>query len=38
MELETISLPAAAFKEDTNKFSIEFREGFGLWFFIMAVQ
>ena len=37
-ELEKISLPTAAFKEDTNKFSTEFREGFGLWSLIMAVQ
>ena len=29
-ELEKISLPIAAFKEDTNMFSSEFREGFGL--------
>ena len=28
-ELEKNSLPTAAFKEDTNKFSTEFREGFG---------
>ena len=37
-ELEKISLPTAAFKEDTNKFSTEFREGFGLWSLIMAIQ
>ena len=38
-ELEKISLPtAAAFKEDTNMFSTEFREGFGLWSLIMAIQ
>ena len=29
-ELEKISLSTAAFKEDTNMFSSEFREGFGL--------
>ena len=29
-ELEKSSLPTAAFKEDTNMFSSEFREGFGL--------
>ena len=28
-ELEKISLPTAAFKEDTDIFSTEFREGFG---------
>ena len=27
----------AAFKEDTNMFSNEFREGFGLWSLIMAI-
>ena len=37
-ELEKISLLTAAFKEDTNKFSTEFREGFGLWSLIMAIQ
>ena len=36
--MEKISLPTAAFKEDTNMFSTEFREGFGLWSLIMAVQ
>ena len=30
-ESEKISLPNVAFKEDTNMFSSEFREGFGLW-------
>ena len=25
-------------KEDTNKFSTEFREGFGPWSLIMAIQ
>ena len=29
-ELEKNSLPTAAYKEDTNMFSFEFREGFGL--------
>ena len=37
-ELEKISLPIAAFKENTNMFSTEFREGFGLWYLIMAIQ
>ena len=37
-ELEKISLPTAAFKEDTDMFSTEFREGFGLWSLIMAIQ
>ena len=37
-ELEKNSLPAAAFKEDTNMFSTEFRKGFGLWSLIMAIQ
>ena len=37
-ELEKISLPTAAFKEDTNMFSTEFREGFGLLYLIMAIQ
>ena len=37
-ELEKISLPTAAFKEDTNMFSSEFRETFGLWSLIMATQ
>ena len=32
------SLPTAAFKEDTNKFSTKFRKGFGLWSLIMTVQ
>ena len=32
------SLKIAAFKEDTNIFSTEFREGFGLWSLIMATQ
>ena len=30
-ELEKISFLTAAFKEDTNMFSSELREGFGLW-------
>ena len=38
METGQISLPTAAFKEDTNMFSTEFREGFGLWSLIMATQ
>ena len=29
-ELENISLPTAAVKEDTNMFSSDIREGFGL--------
>ena len=37
-----VSLPTAAFKEDTGMFSpvfsTEFREGFGLWSLIMAIQ
>ena len=33
-----ISLPTAAFKQDTNMFSTEFREGFGLLYLIMATQ
>ena len=33
-----ISLPTAAFKEDTDVFSTEFREGFGLWSWIIAIQ
>ena len=33
-----ISLPGAAFKEDTNMFSTEFRESFSLWSLIMAIQ
>ena len=33
-----MSLPTAAFKEDISKFSTEFREGFGLWPLIMAIQ
>ena len=37
-ELEKISLPTAAFKEDTNMFSTEFREGFDLWSLTMAIQ
>ena len=37
-ELEKISLPTAAFKKDTNMFSTEFREGFGLWSLIMVIQ
>ena len=37
-ELEKISLPTAAFKEDTNMFSTEFRECFGLWCLTMAIQ
>ena len=36
--LEKISPPTAAFKEDTNMFSTEFREGFGFWYLIMAIQ
>ena len=32
------SLPIAAFKKDTNILSTEFREDFGLWSLIMAVQ
>ena len=28
--MEKIPLPTAAFQEDTNMFSTEFREGFGL--------
>ena len=37
-ELEKNSLPIAAFKEDTSICGTEFREGFGLWSLIMAVQ
>ena len=37
-ELEKISLPTAAFKKDTDMFSTEFKEGFGLWSLIMAIQ
>ena len=38
-ELEKISVPTAAFKEDINMFSTEFREGFGLLpSLIMAIQ
>ena len=37
-ELEKVSLPTAALKGDTNMFSTEFRESFGLWFLIMAIQ
>ena len=37
-ELGNISLPTAAIKVDTNVFSTEFREGFGLWYLIMAIQ
>ena len=37
-ELEKISLPTAAFKEDTNMFSSELREGFSFWSLIMAIQ
>ena len=37
-ELEKNSLPTAAFKEDTDMFSTGFREGFGLWSLIMAIQ
>ena len=37
-ELEKISLPIAAFEEDTDMFSAEFRECFDLWFLIMAIQ
>ena len=29
-KLEGIYLPKTAFKEDTNMFSVEFEEGFGL--------
>ena len=36
-ELEENSLPTAAFREK-NMFSTEFREGFGLWSLVMAVQ
>ena len=36
-ELEKISLPTAAFKEDTGMFSTEFTEGFGLWSLIMSI-
>ena len=38
-ELENISLPITAFKEDKNMFIPEFREGFGLlWSLIISVQ
>ena len=33
-ELEENSLPTAAFREDINMFSTEFREGFGLWLWL----
>ena len=33
-ELEKIYLPTAAFKEDTNKFSTEFRQSFGAWLWL----
>ena len=36
--MEKISLPTAAFKEDTHMFSTEFREGFGLSSLMMAIQ
>ena len=36
--LKKISLPTPAVKEDTNRFSFEFSEGFGLWSLIMAKQ
>ena len=32
------SLPTAAFREGTNMFSAEFREGFGRWSLVMAIQ
>ena len=37
-ELEKNSLPTAAFKDDTDMFSHEFREGCGLLSLIMALQ
>ena len=39
IETGKISLPTAAFKEDTNMFSTEFREGFGLrlWLYNKAL-
>ena len=38
VELEKISLPTAAFNEDTNTLNTEFREGFSLWSLPLAVQ
>ena len=37
-ELKKVSLPTVAVKEDTNMFSSEFRESFGLWSLRMAIQ
>ena len=37
-EQEKCPLPTAAFKKDTNMFSSEFREGFGICSLIMAIQ
>ena len=36
--MEKISLPTAAFKEDKNMFSTEFRDGFGLRSLVMGIQ
>ena len=37
-ELENISLPTAAVKEDTDMFNSEFREGFGFLSLSIAIQ